>query len=273
MSSVAPAPAAVASAAITGSEELLVDRRDGVVTVTLNRPARKNAVPVTMWIELAEVFSDISRRADDRVVVLTGAGGDFCSGIDLTGIDGDRHGLSMMRDVGAACLALATLPQPAIAKVSGVAVGAGMNMALFCDFVVADTTARFSEIFARRGLSIDFGGSWLLPRMIGLPRAKHLTLLADIIDAAEAERLGLTYRVTEPGDLDATVDDLAQRLCAGPPIALAQSKRLLNESFSRGLAEALDDEGSAQTVNMASEDVGEAALAFAEKRPAVFRGR
>jgi 2-(1,2-epoxy-1,2-dihydrophenyl)acetyl-CoA isomerase len=251
---------------------LLVERAGGIVTVTLNRPERKNAVLPSMWIEIARAFSEIGRRSDDRVVILTGAAGNFCSGVDLTESPG-KHALAAMRDVGAASLAVANVPQPTIAKVSGVAVGAGMNMALLCDLVVADTTARFSEIFSRRGLSIDFGGSWILPRRIGLHRAKELTLLGDIIDAERADRIGLVNRVVEPSELDETVEDLARRIAAGPPIALAQSKRLLNESFNRTLAEVVEDEGAAQAVNIATADTAEALAAFLQKRDPVFEGR
>jgi len=261
------------------TDRLLVERADGIVTVTLNRPRRKNAVPSDMWDELAETFRSIAVRRDDRVVIVTGAEGDFCSGADLAG-DGDeppdhldQHQLSAMRRVGAACVALAEMPKPTIAKVSGVAVGAGLNMALACDLVVADRTARFAEIFAKRGLSIDFGGSWLLPRRIGLHRAKELALFADLIDADEADRIGLVNRVVDNDRLDSFVADWAARLAAGPPIALAQTKRLLNESFESTLQRSLENEGSAQTVNFGTADTAEAVRAFVEKRTPDFTGR
>jgi enoyl-CoA hydratase/carnithine racemase len=257
-------------------ETLLVDRADGIVTITLNRPERKNAVNGQMWDELLATFREISGRATDRVVVLTGAGGDFCSGADLaTGGQGEPppHALSMMRHVGDVCLALYRLPQPAIAKVRGVAVGAGMNMALICDLVVADETARFSEIFARRGMSIDFGGSWVLPRRIGMHRAKELALLADIIGARDAEDLGLVNRVVADTELDDFVADWARRLGAGPPIALAQTKRLLNNSVGVTLEQALDDESAAQSVNLTTADTREAMQAFLDKRAPTFLGR
>jgi enoyl-CoA hydratase/carnithine racemase len=250
--------------------------RAGIVTVTLNRPQRKNAINGLMWDELLATFREIADRPTDRCVVLTGAGGEFCSGADLAG-DGEggerRHQLAAMRHVGDVCLALARLPQPVIAKVRGVAVGAGCNMALGCDLIVAATDARFSEIFARRGLSIDFGGSWVLPRLVGMHKAKELALLADIIDAAEAERLGIVNRVVNVDEIDAFVDGWAQRLAAGPPIALAQTKRLLANSYAVTLEQALEDEGWAQTVNFASKDTPEAIAAFLQKRPPVFHGR
>ena len=254
-------------------ETLQVKRSDGIVTITLDRPHRKNAINEVMWDELEDTFRDIGGRSDDRVVVITGAAGAFCSGADLSPGVAAPTNLTGMRHVADVCLALHNLPQPTIAKVNGVAVGAGLNMALGCDLIVASTEARFSEIFSRRGLSVDFGGSWLLPRLVGLHRAKELVLLAEIIDAAEAERLGLVNKVVAPEELDAAVADWAHRLAEGPPIALAQSKRLLDSGLSVSLGQALDDEGRAQTVNFGTADTTEAVTAFLEKRQPRFEGR
>lgn len=257
-------------------ETLEVLRADGVVTVTMNRPSKKNAANATMWQELLDVFRQIASTDTDRVVVLTGAGGEFCSGADLGDGDArqtDRHRLAFMHHIADVCLALARIPQPTIAKVRGVAVGAGCNMALICDLVVASDNARFSEIFSKRGLSLDFGGSWVLPRRIGLHRAKELAFFADIIGATEAERIGLVNRVLPDTELDAFVDNWAKRLAAGPPIALAQTKRLLNNSVNVTLEQALDDEGAAQTVNFGTKDTLEAISAFTENREPRFTGR
>ncbi len=170
-------------------------------------------------------------------------------------------------------LALHRIPKPVIAKVNGVAVGAGMNLALGCDLIIASDNARFSEIFARRGLSIDFGGSWLLPRLIGMHRAKELAFFADIISAKEAAELGLVNRVLPASQLDAFVADWADRLAAGPPLALSMTKRLLTNSFTTTMDEALEAEGLAQSVNTATEDTAEAIRAFLEKREPRFKGR
>ncbi len=154
-----------------------VTRADGVVTVVLDRPARKNAVNGQMWTELLATFREIAASQEDRVVVITGANDEFCSGADLSGEERPRLFLASMRQVGDVALALHRLPQPTIAKVRGVAVGAGANLAFGCDLVVASENARFSEIFARRGLAVDFGGSWVLPRLVGMHRAKELAFL------------------------------------------------------------------------------------------------
>lgn len=263
---------------VQGYQTILVDRNEGVVTITFDRPERKNAVNGTMWIELHDVLTQIQHNAADRVVVLTGAGGDFCSGADLVAMgDGSgrshTHSYYSMREVTGVILALARLPQPTIAKVRGVAVGVGCNMALGCDLVVASETARFSQIFSKRGMSLDGGGSWILPRRVGLHRAKELAFFADIIDAAEADRLGLLNRVVPDAELDSFVADWTRRLVALPPIALAQSKRMLNNAMNVTLEEALDDEGVAQTVNFGTKDTPEAIAAWVEKRDPVFKGR
>ena len=256
-------------------ETVLIDRAGGVVTITLNRPEKKNAINDVMWNELLDTFRTISGNTEeDRVVVITGAGGAFCSGADISGgAERTEHGLVHMRHVGDVCLALHAVPQPVIAKVGGVAAGAGLNLALGCDLVVASDEARFSEIFARRGLSVDFGGSWVLPRLVGLHKAKELVLLADIIDAKEAQDLGLVNRVVPAAQLDAFVEDWATRLASGPPVALSMSKRLLDQSTAVSLAQALEAEAQAQNVNFATADMAEAMTAFLEKRNPQFKGR
>ena len=256
-------------------DTMLVDRApNGVVTLTLNRPERKNAMNTVMFNELLTVFREIDVSSTDRVLVITGAGDAFCSGADLSDRGSDtRHSLSRLHWVADIALTLHRIPKPVIAKVNGVAVGAGMNLALACDLIVASETARFSEIFARRGLSIDFGGSWLLPRLIGMHRAKELAFFADIISAKEAAELGLVNRVLPPGELDAFVNDWAARLAAGPPVALSLTKRLLTNSFNMSMDEALEAEGMAQSVNTATEDTAEAIRAFLEKRDPKFKGR
>jgi 2-(1,2-epoxy-1,2-dihydrophenyl)acetyl-CoA isomerase len=255
-------------------DNLVVERAEGVVTVTLNRPEKKNAANTALWRELLATFQDIAVNGDDRVVVVTGAGGAFCSGADL----GDpemtaTHQLPWMRMIHSTAAALHRLPQPTIAKVTGVAAGAGCNLAFGCDLLVASEEARFSQIFSRRGLSIDFGGSWLLPRLIGLHKAKELAFFADILSAADAERFGLVNRVVPAGEIDAFVDDWAARLAAGPPLALSMTKAMLNNSVGPSMEHVLDMENYAQNVNFKTEDSREAMGAFVEKRAPDFRGR
>ena len=255
--------------------DIEVTRSESIATVTINRPQRKNAVTGDMWAQLAETFRSLAADTEVRCVVITGAGGEFCSGADLAARSASgkpMHQLAAMRQVNDAALSLHRMPQPTIAKVRGVAVGAGCNMALGCDLVVASETARFSEIFAKRGLSLDFGGSWILPRRVGLHRAKELALFGDIISAADARELGLVNRVLPDGELDAFVDGWAKRLAAGPPIALALTKRMLNNAMNVTMEEALDDEGAAQTVNFATKDTLEAMEAFMQKREPKFKG-
>src|SRR3989442_7635337 len=248
-------------------ETLLVDRApNGVVTLTLNRPERKNAMNAAMFNELLAVFREVDASTADRVLVITGAGDAFCSGADLGDRGSDtRPALARLHWVADIALALHRIPKPVIAKVNGVAVGAGMNLALGCDLIIASDNARFSEIFARRGLSIDFRGSWLLPRLIGMHRAKELAFFAEVISAKEALEMGLVNRVVAPSQLDAFVADWADRLATGPPLALAMTKRLLTNSFDVSMDEALEAEGMAQSVNSGTEDTAEAIRAFLEK--------
>ena len=229
------------------TEGVRLSLADGVATLTLHNPRRKNAITPPMWGELAEAFRWMAHDEAVRTVVVTGAGDDFCSGADLS--EGPKvHATAYMRYINEGPLALHALSKPTIARVDGIAAGAGLNLALGCDLVVASDRARFSEIFAKRALSIDYGGSWLLPHRVGLAKAKELALLAPIIDAAEAERIGLVNRVVPDAELDQVVDEWASRLAAGPPIALAVTKRMVNRSFEQTFEQALRVASSALRV-------------------------
>ncbi|MEV5849715.1 enoyl-CoA hydratase [Streptomyces sp. NPDC051985] len=259
---------------MTAPPALLTSDSGSVRTLTLNRPHRRNAVDRELWGLLRQALTEASHDPAVRALVLTGAGGAFCSGADLTsGAADPRHPLDKVRDLNEVALLLHESPVPTIAKVDGAAVGAGWNLALGCDLVVATPESRFSQIFTRRGLSPDCGGSWLLPRLTGLQQAKRLALLAETIDAEEARSLNLVTWVVPAAEIDAYVADLSDRLAAGPPVALAQTKALLNEGTGRALREALAAEARAQTANFASTDVTEAYAAFAEKREPRFTGR
>jgi enoyl-CoA hydratase/carnithine racemase len=257
---------------VSDDQVLLTHDRDGVRTLTLNRPRRKNALDPRLWVELRDALRAITDDDSVRVLVITGAGGAFCSGADV-GVPEDVHPDRKLRRLTDVALALNELPIPTIAKVTGVAVGAGWNLALGCDFVVATPESTFSQIFAKRGLSVDLGGSWLLPKLVGLQQAKRLVMLAETIDAGEAHALGLVTWVQSAGEIDDFVQNLGVRLAAGPPVALAHSKSLLKSGATSTLAEALANEARAQPGNFATVDSGEAYAAFAEKREASFTGK
>jgi 2-(1,2-epoxy-1,2-dihydrophenyl)acetyl-CoA isomerase len=262
-------------------DPILIERQDGIVTATLNRPAKLNAIDTAMWRALVDLADEVQERHDDRVLVITGAGGGFCAGADLSvgagpddgsGPGGLGSALAGMRQVGRAALRLHLLSKPTIAAVNGVAAGAGCNLALGCDLIIASDRARFSEIFAKRGLSIDFGGSWVLPRLVGLHRAKELVFTADVIDAVEADRIGLVNRVVPHDELLEHTRSIARRIAALAPNQIAISKRLLQQSYSVTMAEALEFEGVAQAASFASADTVEAMRAFAERREPRFTG-
>ncbi|WP_425301603.1 enoyl-CoA hydratase/isomerase family protein [Nocardia wallacei] len=243
--------------AMTGGDVLLRDDRDGVRTLTLNRPERRNAIDAELWAALAEELRGVAAVRSVRVVVITGAGGAFCSGADIS-VPDNSHPIYRMRALTDVAALLHELPQPTVAKVTGVAVGAGWNLALGCDLVVATPESTFAQIFSRRGLSLDLGGSWLLPRLVGMQQAKRLALLAETIDAEQARELGLVTWVAAADDIDGFVTDLAARLAAGPPVALAQTKALLHEGADSTLREALSAEARAQGLNFATADAPEA---------------
>ncbi len=244
--------------------------------LTLNRPERKNAIPPAGWEELRNALEQFEESAA-RVLVITGAGGDFCSGADLGEDAGDlAHHVGRyrrMQTVSQAATALHRLTKPSLAAVDGVAVGAGMNLALGCDLAVASSRARFAEIFVQRGLTVDFAGTWLLPRRVGLLRAKELALTGRMVEAAEALRLGLVLEVVEADELRDRAEELASQLAAGAPLAQMFAKAALDRSFEMSFEEALAFEDQGQAICLGSEDAAEGIGAFLERRPPVFRGR
>ena len=251
---------------------LLIERDGGVVTVTMNRPDKRNAFNVAMIEELLDAIRTIANNRDDRVLLLTGAGDAFSTGADLTE-NPVTDGLLSMRRVGELVLALHRLPKPTVAAVNGTAAGMSVNLALGCDLILASSTARFSEIFSKRGMSLDGGGSWLLPRLVGLHRAKELAFFGDLVPADEAHAMGLVNRVVEPHALVPLAREWAARLAAGPPIALSMTKTMLNNSFAVSMDQAVEDEARCQIVNAGTADLAEAMRAFIEKRDPVYQGR
>ncbi len=255
-------------------------QRDGhITTVTIDRPETKNACTGDMWVALGAIFREVS-YSGARVVVLTGAGGDFCAGADLGGGGGGdgrapRQGsqLDGMRVLGDVVLAVHACPVPVIAKVDGVCVGAGFGLALAADITWCSDRARFSAIFAKRGLSLDFGTSWLLRQRIGVHKAKEIAFTAEMMNGARALELGFVNAVSPVGELDDAVATLAATIAAGPPIALSMTKRELDNAGSSSLASALEVEALAQSVNTHTEDLTEALTVYMERRTPDFKGR
>src|SRR6266566_6046273 len=208
--------------------------------------------------ELAAVLDEIEADEAARVVILTGAGGHFCSGGDVKTMRAKRHtaaeGRARVESLNRMVLRLVDFPKPTIAMVDGYAVGAGSNLALCCDLIVASDRAKFGELFCKIGLAVDGGGTWLLPRLVGMARAKELIFTGDIFDAAEAMRIGLVNRVVHVADLASTTRELAEKIAAGPPLALRLDKQALNRAASSDLAAALEVEALSQGLAVASDD-------------------
>lgn len=249
-----------------------------VATITLNRPDRRNAFILPMINDCADRLD--SAREDERVraVVITGAGGSFCSGVDLGEFDHqhrspleEKHYLT--RNVHRVALALERLDKPVIAAVDGPAVGAGMDLALYCDVRFASPSARFSEAYVKVGLVPGNGGCWLLPRLVGRSTALRLLWTGDFVDAATAADIGLVeYVVDDEPVLDHAVS-FARRVAAQPPIAVQTIKRAVRQGASQDLPAALDLISSHFAVITSMRDSREAFDAYAEKRTAVYEGR
>ena len=256
-------------------ETLIVDQAGPIGTITLNRPEARNALDFTMRHELLVALDEIEANPTVRVVILTGAGGHFCAGGDVKNMRQRQtasEGRARVELLNRAVLRLVNFPLPTIAMVDGYAVGAGSNLALCCDLIVAADRAKFGELFCKIGLAVDGGGTWLLPRLVGMARAKELIFTGDIIDAADALRIGLVNRVVHAADLASTTRELAEKIAAGPPLALRLNKQSLNRAASSDLAAALDVEALSQGLAIASDDHREGVAAFFDKRPPKFSG-
>jgi 2-(1,2-epoxy-1,2-dihydrophenyl)acetyl-CoA isomerase len=258
------------------SQTVLTACADGVAVLTLNRPEARNALDMTMRRDLEAALLRLADDQEVRVLVVRGAGEHFCAGGDvklmrdnpMTAVEGQ----SRVEAINRAILALAGFRAPTIAMVDGAAAGAGCNLALACDLVIASDRARFGEMFARIGLIPDAGGTYFLPRRVGLARAKELVFTGDIIDAREAERIGLINRVVPVADLEREALALARRIAAGPPRVLAAAKALLDRAPGLDLESALHWEALTQGSMIASADHREGLRAFFEKRPPRFTG-
>jgi 2-(1,2-epoxy-1,2-dihydrophenyl)acetyl-CoA isomerase len=246
-----------------------------VARITLDRPERLNSFTRQMHVELNDALDQVS---ESRVVVLTGAGRGFCAGQDLN----DRAvapgeavdlGSTVEESWNPLVRRLATLPQPVIARVNGVAAGAGANIALACDMVVAARSAKFIQSFSALGLVPDSGGSWHLPRLVGQAQALGLALTGEPLPAERAAEWGLVWKCVDDEALDGEVDALARRLAALPPLGLAAIKRLMRSSWSRTLDEELDLQRDEMRRLGFTDDYREGVAAFLEKRPATFTGQ
>ena len=256
-------------------ESIAVSNENGIARITLNRPDRLNSFTKAMHAELREALGDLG---DARVLILTGAGRGFCAGQDLN----DRAvapgeavdlGETVEQSWNPLIRTLASLPQPVIAKVNGVAAGAGANIALACDLVFAAKSAKFIQSFSALGLIPDSGGSWHLPRVVGQSRALGLALTGEPLPAEKAAEWGLIWKAVDDDQLDSEVDAVATKLASLPPLGLAAIKQIIRSSWSRTLDEELDLQRDEMRRLGFTHDYREGVAAFLEKRPAKFEGR
>jgi 2-(1,2-epoxy-1,2-dihydrophenyl)acetyl-CoA isomerase len=259
---------------------LLYEVKDGIATLSLNRPERLNALGDTLRDDLLDAVTRTAADTQVRVMVLTGAGKGFCAGGDVKAMNESREAgrerpvldkIAPARD--RTLLAMRDAPQPIIAAINGAAAGAGMNLALACDLRIASSAAKFSQAFVKRGLHPDWGGTYFLPRVVGMAKACELIFTGDLLDAQEALRLGLVSQVVAPEELMPAAHELARKIAAGPPLAIRLAKRALYHNAECDLRQALEFETFAQNVCQDTEDAREGVRAFVEKRAPVFRGR
>jgi len=270
----------------TGSPYILAQVEDGIATITFNRPDRRNAVGPDM-LQALEVALDAADRDDTaRAVVLTGAGGAFCAGGDVKGMDENNRGEGRGAAIGIdAAIAwqrrnqrntagrIYTMPKPVIASIPGAVAGAGLSFALACDLRIASESAVFTTAFAKVGFSGDYGGSYFLTQVVGSAKARELYLLSDRFDAKEAERLGLVHQVVPPDALAERTRALARRLASGPTVAYRYMKENLNRAIGGDLVECLDLEATHHVHSGQTRDHKAAVRAFVEKREPEFEGR
>lgn len=257
------------------AEYILLDRRDDVLVVTLNRPERLNAAPPAMFVEIADALRDL-RGA--RVVLITGAGRAFCSGADVAGgaLGGDDPGAAtrkaLVDSYNPTLQLLAELDAPVVSAVRGPAAGIGCSLALAADFCVASETAYFLQAFVNIGLVPDGGASWMLPRLIGRARAAEMMMLGERVPAATALEWGMIHRVVPDEELDAAALALAERLAAGPTRALGAIRRQLHAAHESDYAAAMTLEADNQAAMRGTADAQEGGMAFLQKRSPKFRG-
>lgn len=262
---------------MTESQTVLSSLDSGVLTVTLNRPDKLNSFNEVMHLALRDQIQRAHSDADVRAVLLTGAGRGFCAGQDL----GDRDprsgekpdlGRTLNTFYNPTLRLIRSLNKPVVCAVNGVAAGAGANIALACDIVLAAKSAKFIQAFSKIGLIPDAGGSWSLTRLVGEARAKALALTAEPVMAEQAAEWGMIWRAVEDADLMAEAQALAAKLAAGPTFGLGLTKQLIQEAATNDFSTQLDRERECQQAAGHSADYAEGVLAFLEKRPANFKG-
>ena len=260
-------------------ETLILSREEGIATITLNRPDRMNALTPESVKELERAIEDVGQDDGIGVLVITGAGRGFCAGADVRDMVERQQGgptegrLAGLRAYYGFIPKLISLEKPVIASVNGAAVGMGCNLSLACDIRIASERAKFGEVFVRRGLNVEGGGSYFLPRLVGMGKACELVFTGDIIDAREAERIGLVNSVVPHEQLQTATRELASRIAKGPRVAIGLSKAALYKAGERDLLTALEFEVLAQGVSSQTEDSMEAMRAFLESREPEFKGR
>jgi 2-(1,2-epoxy-1,2-dihydrophenyl)acetyl-CoA isomerase len=262
------------------SEVVQLTREAGVATITLHRPEVRNALTPAQFRELGRCFDQVAANTEDRVLVLSGAKKAFCAGADLRGPGDEAKRVAagpiarrqFARETILPALALHRLPKPTLAAVNGLAVGGGCNLALGCDLVFAGRSARFAQIFVNRGLAVDYAGTWLLPRLIGLQKAKDWAFRGESIDAEEALRMGLVLEVVEDDQLIPRVTEYARMLASKPPIALSLIKTGMNRLLSSSFEAGLEFEADAQATCLGSKDFRSAMKAWLEKSQADYVG-
>jgi 2-(1,2-epoxy-1,2-dihydrophenyl)acetyl-CoA isomerase len=259
---------------------LLYEAKDGIATLTLNRPERMNALGDTLREDFLDALTRTAADPSIRVMIITGAGKAFCAGGDVKAMNEAKEAgreRPLMEKVAPsrdrALVAMREAPQPIIAAINGAAAGAGMNVALGCDMRLASSAAKFSQAFVKRGLHPDWGGTYFLPRAVGMARAAELIFTGDVIDAAEALRIGLVSRVLPPEELMPAALELAAKIAAGPPVAIRLAKRALYRNAESDLRSALEFETFAQNACFETEDAREGIRAFVDKRSPTFKGR
>lgn len=256
------------------NDTVILDVTDGVAVLTLNRPAQKNAIDDAMHRALLEAVPQVRDDAAVHALVLRGAGGAFCSGGDLAGLLGSRQGDGPFRDRMRALhrwfTELAELEKPVIAAVDGPAFGAGFSLALAADFVIASTRASFCSVFGRIGLVPDLGCLYALPRIVGLQRAKEIVFTTRVVEAAEAQALGIVFDTVPAADLDARALALAGRFRHASPAALGMAKSMLNQSFQLDRHAMAELEAQAQALCRDSQPHRDAVQRFLARQPALF---